>query len=181
MQAISGRPRSLCAGILAGFRARRGGSRCYGLALDAEGTVPRETELFGIPIAHGLAVRPGLQRLIDFSAANAIQIWIVSASPQVAVQAAMRRFGLSGNLIGLRHRVDNQVLSHLLDEPHSIAQGKVDCIKTFIHASRHPLFAVGDTVYDLPMVAYADLHAVVESDNELTYEARRRGWFVLPS
>jgi phosphoserine phosphatase len=97
------------------------------------------------------------------------------------VRAAMGRFGLAGNLIALRHRLDHEVLTHALDEPHSIAEGKVDCIKRYIDGSRRPLFAVGDSVYDLPMVEYADLHAVVERDNALTQEARRRGWFVLPS
>ena len=170
----------LCAGILAGFK-RDEAAAVVSAALDAEGPVPGETELYGIPIARGLAVRPGLRRLIDFSTANDIQIWIVSASPEIAVRAAMRRFGLCGNLIGLRHRIDNEILSHALAEPHSIAQGKVDCIKTFIHRSRRPLFAVGDSVYDIPMVEYADLPAVVEQDVALTQEARRRGWFVLPS
>jgi phosphoserine phosphatase len=170
----------LCAGILAGFKPDEAAA-IVSAALDAEGTVPGEAELYGISIARGLAVRPALQRLIDFSAANYVQIWIVSASPEIAVRAAMQRFGLPGNLIGLRHRIDNEILSRALDEPHSIAEGKVDCIKTFIHGSRRPLFAVGDSVYDLPMVEYADLHAVVERDSALTQEALRRGWFVLPS
>jgi phosphoserine phosphatase len=126
-------------------------------------------------------VRPALRRLIDFSTANDIQIWIVSGSPEIAVRAAMQRFGLSGNPIGLRHRIEGEVLSHALDEPHSIAEGKVDCIKQFIDAGRRPLFAVGDSVYDLPMVEYADIPAVVARDDALTQEARRRGWFVLPS
>jgi phosphoserine phosphatase len=169
----------LCAGILAGCKPDAAAA-IVSAALDAEGTVPGETELYGIPIARGLAVRAGLQRLIDLSAANDVQIWIVSASPEIAVRAAMQRFGLGCNLIGLRHRIDGEVLSHVLDEPHSIAEGKVDCIKTFIHGSRRPLFAVGDSVYDLPMVEYADLHAVVERDQALTQEAHRRGWFVLP-
>jgi phosphoserine phosphatase len=72
------------------------------------------------------------------------------------------------------------VLSRALDEPHSIAEGKVDCIKAFIDRSRRPLFAVGDSVYDLPMLEYAELAAVVGRDNAMTQEARRRGWFVLP-
>jgi phosphoserine phosphatase len=97
------------------------------------------------------------------------------------VQAAMQRFGLSGNLIALRHRIDHEVLSQAIEEPHSIAEGKVDCIKRFIDGRRRPLFAVGDSIYDLAMVEYADLHAVVERDNALTQEARRRGWFVLSS
>jgi phosphoserine phosphatase len=169
----------LCARILAGFR-RHEAEAVVSAAIDAEGGVADETELYGIRIARGLAVRPALQRLIDLCAAHSIQVWIVSASPEIAVQAAMRRFGLSGNLIGLRHAIDNGVLSHALDEPHSIADGKVDCIKAFIHPSRRPLFAVGDSVHDLPMVAYADLHAVVGRDQALMQEARRRGWFVLP-
>jgi phosphoserine phosphatase len=170
----------LCAGILAGFK-RDEAAAAVSAALDAEGNIPGETELYGVAIARGLAVRPALQRLIDFSAASNVQIWIVSASPEIAVQAAMRRFGLAGNLIALRHRIDNEILSQALEEPYSIAQGKVDCIKAFIHASRRPLFAVGDSVYDLAMVEYADLRAVVEHDNALTREARRQGWFVLPS
>jgi phosphoserine phosphatase len=170
----------LCAGIFAGC-SRAEAAAIVAATLDAEGNVTGTAELYGIPIARGLAVRPGLRRLIDFSAANNVQIWIVSASPEIAVRAAMERFGLSGNLIGLRHRIDNGVLSQALDEPHSIAEGKVDCIKAFIHGSRRPLFAVGDSVYDLPMVAYADLGAVVERDNALTQEARRRDWFVLPA
>ena len=169
----------LCAGILAGFR-RDEAAAAVSAALDAEGTVPGETELYGLPVARGLVVRPGLRRLIDFSTASNVQIWIVSASPEIAVESAMHRFGLGGNLIALRHRIEDGVLARALDEPHSIAEGKVDCIKTFIDASRRPLFAVGDSVHDLPMVEYADLHAVVERDDALTQEARRRGWFVLP-
>lgn len=170
----------LCARILAGFR-REEAAALVAATLDAEGTDPGEVELYGRRVAHGLAVRPVLRRLIEFSAANNIQIWIVSASPAIAVEAAMQRFGLHGNLIALQHRTRDGMLSPALDQPYSIAEGKVECIKTFIDGGRRPLFAVGDSVYDLPMVEYAELHAVVERDNALTQVARQRGWFVLPS
>jgi phosphoserine phosphatase len=170
----------LCAGALAGFTLHAAAA-AVSAALDAEGTIPGVAELFDIPIARGLAVRPALRRLIDYSASNHIEIWIVSASPEIAVRAAMARFGISGNLIALRHQMTDDVLSPVLDEPHSIAQGKVDCIRKFIDARRRPLFAVGDSVYDLPMVEYSELHAVVERHNVMTQEARRRGWFVLPA
>jgi phosphoserine phosphatase len=170
----------LCARMLAGLEPNAAATTAAA-ALEAEGTVPGETELFGLPVARGLAVRPALRRLIDFSAANDIEIWIVSASPEIAVRAAMARFGICGNLIALRHQMNGNVLSSTIEEPHSIAEGKVDCIKTFIDARRRPLFAVGDSVYDLPMVEYAEIHAVVERDNAMTQEARRRGWFVLPA
>jgi phosphoserine phosphatase len=170
----------LCARILAGFRPDEA-KAVVAAALDGEGNIRGEAELFGIRIARGLAVRPALQRLIEFSTANAIHIWIVSASPAVAVQAAMQRFALPGNLIALRHRIVDGVLSRTLVAPHSIQEGKVDCIKTFIDGTRRPLFAVGDSIYDLPMLEYARLRAVVERDNAMTQEARRRGWLVLPS
>jgi phosphoserine phosphatase len=170
----------LCARILAGF-APRTAAAIVAAALEAEGTLPGKTELYGVAVARGLAVRPSLRRLIDFSAAHNIDIWIVSASPEIAVRVAMTHFGLGGNLIALRHQVADDVLSPTLEEPHSIAEGKVDCIKKLIDSKRRPLFAVGDSVYDLPMVAYAEIHAVVEQDNALTQEARRRGWFVLPA
>ena len=170
----------LCARILAGL-APGAAAATVAAALEAEGTLPGKTELYGIAVARGLAVRPSLRRLIDFSAAHDIEIWIVSASPEIAVRAAMTRFGLGGNLIALRHQVIDDVLSPALDEPHSIAEGKVACIKQQIDGMRRPLFAVGDSIYDLPMVEYAEIHAVVEQDNALTQEARRRGWFVLPA
>lgn len=169
----------LCARIFAGFRHDEAAD-LMAATLDVEGTVPGEGELYGLRIAHGLAVRPVMRALIDFCAARSIAIWIVSASPALAVGAAMQRFSIAGNLIALRHRSENGVLTPEVEQPCSIAEGKVDCIKAFIHASRPPLLAVGDSVYDLPMVD-AELPAVVERDNALTREARRRGWYVLTS
>ena len=63
----------LCARILAGLEPDAAAAT-VAAALDAEGTVPGETELYGIPVARGLAVRPGLRRLIDFSAAQRYSI-----------------------------------------------------------------------------------------------------------
>jgi phosphoserine phosphatase len=170
----------LCARILAGFKPDEAAA-VVAAALDAEGNIPGAAELFGIPIARGIAVRPALRRLIEFATAKGIHIWIVSASPAIGVQAAMQRLDLPGNLIALRHRIVDGVLSRTLVAPHSIQKGKVDCIKTFVDGKQRPLFAVGDSVYDIPMLEYARLRAVVERDNAMTSDARRRRWFVLPS
>jgi phosphoserine phosphatase len=103
----------------------------------------------------------------------------LSASPEIAVQSAMKRFGIPGRVIALRHKMDGEILSHELDAPHSIAEGKVDCIKTLIHSGRRPLLGIGDSVHDLPMIAYAELSAVVDRDKAVTEEACRPGWFIL--
>jgi phosphoserine phosphatase len=39
-----------------------------------------------------------------------------------------------------------------LDAPYSIGEGKVDCIRTFIAAGNRPLFGIGDSMHDLPMI-----------------------------
>jgi phosphoserine phosphatase len=138
------------------------------------------TELYGVPIARGLAVRPVVRRLIDFLNANDVQVWIVSASPEIAVRTAMQRFDLPGNLIGLRNKLDEGIISTEVDAPYSISEGKVDCIRALIDDCSRPVFAIGDSIHDLPMIAYADIPAVVDCTEKLTKEARRRGWYVLP-
>lgn len=169
----------LCADLFAGY-TREEAAALVRAAMDAEGNIPREGELYGVPIAVGLAVRPALRALSDFLRANAVQIWIVSASPEIAVQTAMQRLGLPGRLIALRNRMNGEVLSGDVEEPCSIADGKVDCIRTFIDARQRPLLAVGDSIHDLPMIEYAEIGAAVDCDDGLADVARRRGWFVLP-
>jgi phosphoserine phosphatase len=170
----------LCAGIFAGFRPNEA-EAVVSAAMDAETNISGRAELYGVSIAVGLGVRTIVRKLIDFSMANNVQIWIVSASPEIAVQTAMRRFRIPGNLIALRSRIDKMVLSKELDKPQSIREGKVECIKTFVDPDRRPLFGIGDSIYDLPMLEYANIRAVVDRDNALTKEARLRGWFILES
>ncbi len=170
----------LCARILAGFTPAE--ARAVVTAtLDAEGTHAAERELYGVRIGCGLAARGAVRGLIAFAAENAIAVWIVSASPAIAVATAMERFGIAGKLIALRHRMAGAILSAEIEKPQSIAEGKVACIKTFIDPHRRPLLAVGDSIYDLPMIEYAELGAVVARDNAMTRLAGQRGWPLLPS
>jgi phosphoserine phosphatase len=169
----------LCAKAFAGFTSDEA-EDLVAAVIDAEGSIPGASELYGVPIARGLAVRPAARRLIDFSEGIGVQVWIVSASPEIAVRTAMRRFGLPGKLIALRHKMDHAVMSMDVDAPYSIGEGKVDCIRTFIDDGKRPLFGIGDSIHDLPMIEYADIRAVVDCGNALTRAARRRGWFILP-
>jgi phosphoserine phosphatase len=170
----------LCAKMFAGLM-RDEAEAIVSVSMDVEGNIPRLGELYGVPIWRGLTVRPVLRKLIEFLVANNVQIWIVSASPEIAVRTAMVRFGLTGQVIALRNKMDDLVLSMELEQPYSIGEGKVDCIKKFIDPGKRPLFGVGDSVHDLPMIEYADVHAVVDADDALAREARRRGWFILRS
>jgi phosphoserine phosphatase len=168
----------LCARVLAGFTGKEA-ETIVAAAIDAEGSIAGVGELYGISIARGLAVRPVLRKLIDFLRANEVQVWIVSASPDVAVRTAMKHFGLPGEVIALRSKLDDGVISTDVEAPYSVGEGKVDCIKMFIHAGHRPLVAVGDSMHDVPMLEYAHIRAVVDCNEKLANEARRRHWFVL--
>jgi phosphoserine phosphatase len=168
----------LCARIFTGFGPAEAGA-IVSAAMDAEGNVSGKAELFGVSITVGLAVRLIVRNLIDHLMANNVQVWIVSASPEIAVRTAMKRFDIPGNLIALRNRIDHNVISKEIDEPQPIVEGKVDCIKTFVDARNRPLVGVGDSIYDLPMLEYATVRAVVDGDQILMKNARLRGWFIL--
>jgi phosphoserine phosphatase len=170
----------LCAKMLAGFGWNEASSM-VSASIDADGNVPRRDELYGVSVSRGIAVRPVVRKLIEFLEASKVNIWIVSASPEIAVKTAMLRFGLPGRIIALRNKMDGLVLSMELNRPYSIGQGKVDCIKTFIDPGKRPVFGIGDSVHDLPMIEYAEIRAVINADDALAREAHRRGWFILQS
>ena len=168
----------LCAKVFAGFTSDEAAD-VVAAAIDAQASLPGRSELHGIPIACGLAVRPALRMLIDFLAATGVEVWIVSASPEVVVQTAMQRFGLAGNVIALRNSMHRSVIAMDLHAPYSIGAGKVDCIRAFIDAGKRPLLGVGDSVHDLLMIEYANIQAIVDCGNGLAHQARQRGWFIL--
>jgi phosphoserine phosphatase len=147
--------------------------------IEEEGTALTKTELYGITISHGLRVRSIVKELLGFLQTEGIDIWIVSASPESAVRAAMKQFSISGKLIGLRNKIVNGVLQSEVSEPYSIAEGKVSCIKTYIDSVQRPILGIGDSMNDFSMVEYANIHAVIDRENALSKEARSRGWHIL--
>jgi phosphoserine phosphatase len=105
-----------------------------------------------------------------------VRVWVVTASPEVTVRVAMRYFGYTGRLIGLRNRVTNGVMTDVLEEPLSVQEGKVACIKRYIDSSARPVVAIGDSMNDLPMLEYARVPIVVDTGSALASLARERGW-----
>jgi len=168
----------LCARAFAGF-TREEATTLVSAAIDAEQQDTSETELYGVRIVRGIAVRPVLRTLLALLEQNRVATWIVSASPEIAVRTAMQRFGLSGQLIGLRPRLRGNVLSDEIETPYSIAEGKVECIKAFIDPERRPLLGVGDSMHDVPMLDYCEIGAVVDLNKVVVDTARGRGWFIL--
>lgn len=148
-------------------------------ALDAEGEDIGNTELYGISIAHGLTARPVVRDLAKYLYEQGVAVWTVSASTEVAIRVAMRRFGYKGELIGLRNKVVDGILTDEIEEPYSIKEGKVACIKKYIDQTQPPMLAIGDSMNDAPMLEYSKVPVVVDRGNALATLARDRRWHLL--
>lgn len=145
-------------------------------AIDAEGEILEQAELYGVSIAHGLAARQAVKELAQSLREKGVAIWTISASPEVAVRVAMKRFGYEGELVGLRNKVVDGILTDVIEEPYSIKDGKVECIKKYINPTKRPILAIGDSSNDQPMIEYAQIPVVVDKGNSLAKLARERGW-----
>jgi HAD superfamily phosphoserine phosphatase-like hydrolase len=149
-------------------------------AIAEEGSTIRQLEFLGRAIQRGIALRDNIIELLRKLRENGIDIWIVSASPEVAVSTAMKHFGVEANLIAVRSVMDGGVLTEAIEEPAPIFSGKTKCIQSRIHKTVKPLLGIGDGMNDYFMLTYAHLRAVVNPRSVLAAEAIARGWFVLP-
>ena len=147
--------------------------------INDEGEVIMETELFGIKIAKGLRIRKSVKKLAEEMNTLGVNIWIISASFQPVVATALHHYKLLGECIGINLVEKDGVFADVFVEPLSILEGKVDCIKQFIHPSVRPLLGVGDSMNDLPMLEYSQTKVVVDRGNALAEKAKEEGWRII--
>lgn len=143
-----------------------------------EGTTPATDVVFGLTIAKGLQPRAAVKDLMT-SLRGRAAVWVVSASPAVLVAEAMRLFGFEAELIGARNVIIDGLITADLEYPMSVMEGKVDCIKSYIDATRRPILGAGDSANDLPMLEYSERRVVINRHNSLTAKAVEAGWELL--
>lgn len=148
-------------------------------AISEEGSRVGSKMLYGIHIERGLAPRKSVLTLMKYVQEKEIDIWIVSASPEVCVRAAMQHFGIDGQLIGVRARLEKGVFTAELLEPRPVMDGKVTCMRKFIDAVRDPLLVADDSPTGLPLLETAEIKVVVDRGNELAKIAHEHDWFLL--
>ncbi len=147
--------------------------------IEHEGLELGKTELFGHIISHGLAPNISAIALLDFVRSLGVDVWIVSASTEVAVQEAMKYFGIEANLIGVRSVIDNGKYIKVLQIPIPIIEGKVECVHKYIKNDSTPVLAVDDSITGISILETAKIKVAINRENALTKEARNRGWFIL--
>ncbi|MBI2612633.1 haloacid dehalogenase-like hydrolase [Candidatus Kaiserbacteria bacterium] len=148
-------------------------------AIIEEGSRIGSKMVFGLHVERGLARRPIVLSLMQYLRERGVRVWIMSASPELCVRAAMKHFGIEGELIGVRSKLKGSVFTQELEEPRPIIEGKVACMRKYIDADRAPLLVADDSTTGLPLLETAEVKVVVDRENELAALARERGWFLL--
>jgi phosphoserine phosphatase len=132
-------------------------------AVIEEGATPGERLFLDRTISCGIAPRREVVSLVDELRKQKISTWIVSASPELIVHATMEYFNIEvDGVIGIQSVIRDGRLTTELVEPLPIYEGKVECIKKFIHPS------MGYT--------FARVGAVIQMKVEDYYIQKRRGW-----
>lgn len=126
-----------------------------------------------------LKVHSGVRALMNFLQKKGVAVWIISASHEVAVCLAMENFGIEAKLIGIRNILKDGKYTAALEQPASMLEGKVDCMRAYIHPDASPLLVIDDSPTGLPLLETADIKVVVDHGQSFAEEARRRGWFIL--
>lgn len=111
---------------------------------------------------------------------NGVHTWIMSASHEVMVRAAMIYFGIDADgLIGLRTKIQGNRMTAELEEPVPIIEDKVACLRAYIHPSVSPLVVVDDSMTGMPILETADIKVVIDGTTPLVREAQKRGWYLI--
>jgi phosphoserine phosphatase len=126
-----------------------------------------------------MKLRPKVIELVNFLKNNEVEVWVVSASPEIFVSAALKYYKINAKVIGLRNIIVDDKITLELKKPLSIITGKVDCIKEFINSRHTPLLGVGDSINDLPMLEYCKIKIVVDRQNALAEKAKQNNWFLI--
>ncbi|MCB1159464.1 MAG: haloacid dehalogenase-like hydrolase [Leptospiraceae bacterium] len=120
-----------------------------------------------------------MKELIAFLLENSWDIYVLTASPEQAIQEAVYDFGISPQkVIGMR------LVSNLegdstpgISEPYTYGKGKVEAIKKFI--KKVPCLAFGDSINDFPMLTYARKAVLFDrGDENLKTECKKAGIYI---
>ncbi len=131
---------------------------------------------------------PEIQDLIQFLQQAKVEVYIVTASIQWAVEPGARRLGLPAeNVIGIRTRVVNGIVTDEQEGPITYKSGKVSGLLERTRGSA-PFFCAGNTEGDLPLLEAATHHRLViasapagdrnhSTETRMQEVALQRGWW----
>ncbi len=130
-------------------------------------------------VGKDIKIRVEVIELVNFLKSKDVDVWIISASPEILVWQAMKNFNIKANLIGVKNIIIDGKITDGIEEPIPMFEGKVDCIRKYIGDGKKPLLGIGDSNNDLAMIEYSEIKVVVDRQNSLAEKAKQNNWFLL--
>jgi HAD superfamily hydrolase (TIGR01490 family) len=124
-------------------------------------------------------VYPQAREKLEWHRARGDEILIISASGEHLVKPVARRLGAHAG-IGLQAGVSNQRFSGAVEGKLTFHQGRVDRLKLWLETRKSPayqqIFAYCHTLYDQPLLEFADVSTVINASEALQNIAAAQGW-----
>jgi phosphoserine phosphatase len=118
--------------------------------------------------------------LIEFLKENHWKIFIITASPTIAIQSVLPIFGLEKNcVLGMNLKIEKNTLSSIIQDPYTYGNGKVEAYQRI--SQKKLDLAFGDTRNDLPLLKFAEKGVLIDRGNqELRAECEDLGISIQP-
>jgi phosphoserine phosphatase len=134
-----------------------------------------EARAFGLDVVEkvGLAARlhPEVLPVLEWAKKSAIPIFVVSASCEIVVRAALERLALAvTSVLAMSPAVDDGVVQARVKPPVTYGPGKVDALRGGARGASL-IGAFGDSAYDLAMLGEAAVGVAVRPKPELRARA----------
>lgn len=124
-------------------------------------------------------VYPQALEKLEWHRARGDEILIVSASGEHLVKPVARRLGAQAG-IGLKAGVSNQRFSGVVEGYLTFHQGRLDRLKLWLETCKpdayQQIFAYSHTLYDRPLLEFADVSTVINPGEALQNFAAEKGW-----
>ncbi|MFN3604229.1 MAG: hypothetical protein ACK4UJ_05945 [Leptonema sp. (in: bacteria)] len=99
----------------------------------------------GRQIQQGIRINQAFYELIQILTERDWDIYIITASPEVAIQAISKYWNLSeSQIIGMKLKLENQILLPQIEEPYTYDQGKYLAFKNIV---KKPIYIAGGDSY----------------------------------
>lgn len=110
----------------------------------------------GIEIQQGIRINPALYELIQILLKYDWNIYIITASPEIAIQAISKYWNLpEKNIIGMKLKQKNDILLPEIEEPYTYNYGKYLAFRNIV---QDPIYiAVGDSYPDIYLLENAKI------------------------
>ncbi len=123
--------------------------------------------------------RDGMRQVVQLLHDNGVEVWLVSASGRIVVEAAALYLGIpQDRVLGMEVETEAGLLTEQMILPMTANAGKVEAIEQTIGV--RPIAAFGDSRGDLEMLEYASQAFVVgqtsRTNESFVALAKDRGW-----